>query len=256
MFKIQFINNIVFKDGLLYALDRTDNLTRVFIRQGNLEGRCTIYSLMMMLMFHKRISREDLLYRVDRNAPSYIKRLKKQLLSSKRRARSLEEMREKLLSSFENQISVEVYTLPKYKDYCANAKCLHNKIKSHLDLGLPVQISYFFPNEMLGHSVVVIGYSFCESVIHLYCLDPSIRMVHTTIWNNVIDLNLNYNDSNRMDYDHMAEKKIFVKGILLIEDTCISTESIEETPFLPFESKAKDTELPFEPEAKDTILPF
>lgn len=90
MFKIQFINNIVFKDGLLYALDRTDNLTRVFIRQGNLEGRCTIYSLMMMLMFHKRISRVDLLYRVDRNAPSYIKRLKKQLLSSKRRARSLE----------------------------------------------------------------------------------------------------------------------------------------------------------------------
>ena len=132
---------------------------------------------------------------------------KKQLLSSKRRARSLEEMREKLLSSFENQISVEVYTLPKYKDYCANAKCLHNKIKSHLDLGLPVQISYFFPNEMLGHSVVVIGYSFCESVIHLYCLDPSIRMVHTTIWNNVIDLNLNYNNSNRMDYDHMAERK-------------------------------------------------
>ena len=245
MFKIQFINNIVFKDGLLYALDRNDNLTRVFIRQGNLEGRCTIYSLMMMLMFHKRIKREDLLHRVDRNAPSYIKRLKKQLLSSKRRAHSLEEMRDKLLSSFDNQISVEVHTLSRYKDYCVNAECLHFKIKSHLDSGLPVQISFIFQNEMIGHSVVVIGYSFCESVIHLYCLDPSIRMVHTTIWNNVIDLNMNYNDSNRMDYNHMAEEKILVRAILLIEDTCISTESIEKIPFLPFEPMERDSFLPF-----------
>ena len=49
---INVINNIVLKDGWLHAYGREGNVTRVFLRQGNLEGRCAVYSLMMLLMLH------------------------------------------------------------------------------------------------------------------------------------------------------------------------------------------------------------
>ena len=72
---INVINNIVLKDGILHAYGREGNVTRVFLRQGNLEGRCAVYSLMMLLILHGILNREDLLRKVSAKAPEYIKKL-------------------------------------------------------------------------------------------------------------------------------------------------------------------------------------
>ena len=42
------------------AIGRNDKPTLVFARQGHLDGSCCIYSLMMMLIIHGLLEREDL----------------------------------------------------------------------------------------------------------------------------------------------------------------------------------------------------
>ena len=108
---INVINNIVLKDGWLHAYGREGNVTRVFLRQGNLEGRCAVYSLMMLLMLHGIINREDLLRKVSAKAPEYIKKLKRQFNYSTTRGYSLRELRIKLLRAFNNKIPVDVYVI-------------------------------------------------------------------------------------------------------------------------------------------------
>ena len=58
--KQSMLYNIVLKEGILHTYGREGNVTRVFLRQGNLEGRCAVYSLMMLLILHGILNREDL----------------------------------------------------------------------------------------------------------------------------------------------------------------------------------------------------
>ena len=75
MFKIKFIDNLVFKDDKLCAEGRMGHPTAVFLRQGQLDGACGVYSLLMLLIFHKRINREDLTTETCRDDPPYVVRL-------------------------------------------------------------------------------------------------------------------------------------------------------------------------------------
>ena len=45
--KINIIYNIFIEKGILHTYGRDGKFTKVFLRQGNLEGRCAVYSLMM-----------------------------------------------------------------------------------------------------------------------------------------------------------------------------------------------------------------
>ena len=139
---INVINNIVLKDGILHAYgregNREGNVTRVFLRQGNLEGRCAVYSLMMLLMLHGILNREDLLRKVSAKAPEYIKKLKGQFNHCTTRGYSLRELRIKLLRSFNNKIPVDVYVIRnRDKD---NLKKIHDMIMAQIDIGYSVQL--------------------------------------------------------------------------------------------------------------------
>ena len=61
MFTAKFIKNIFLEAEGLRAIGRSGKLTRVFAKQGDLDGSCTIYSLMMMLIFHQKLDWEDLI---------------------------------------------------------------------------------------------------------------------------------------------------------------------------------------------------
>ena len=73
--KINIIYNIFIEKGILHTYGRDGKFTKVFLRQGNLEGRCAVYSLMMLLILHGILNREDLLRKVSAKAPEYIKKL-------------------------------------------------------------------------------------------------------------------------------------------------------------------------------------
>ena len=71
------------------------------------------------------------------------------------------------------------------------------------------------------------------------------------IWNNIIDVNIDYNDVDKLDFNHMANEKVLVDAILLIDDWKWLT-----TAFLPFESEEINSIFPFDPEGNNPILPF
>lgn len=60
MFTAKFIKNFFLEEDAIKAIGRSGKKTRVFAKQGDLDGSCTIYSLMMMLIFHQKLDWEDL----------------------------------------------------------------------------------------------------------------------------------------------------------------------------------------------------
>ncbi|MCR5248198.1 MAG: hypothetical protein K6E14_10500 [Paludibacteraceae bacterium] len=256
---INLIDNIVLKNGVLNTYGRDGEITRVFLRQGDLEGRCAMYSLMMLLMFHGIINRADLLRKVSANAPEYIKKLKKQFVHSTTRGYTLMELRLKLLISFNNKLPVDVFVLGnRDKD---NLRKLHDMIKKQLDTGYPLQIGLWYPQSKVGHSVVVIGYFLFGTTLRLFCLDSAFALSYVSIWNNIIDVNVGYDDVDKLDFNHQANKKVLVDSILLIDDWEWHLQNLPSVPerndsILPSVREDKDTVLPFEPEDKDSILPF
>jgi len=230
---INVIDNVFLKDGILHAFGREEEKTMVFLKQGDLLGGCAVYSLMMMLIIHKRINLEDLLHKVSSKAPTYIKELKKRFLLSAKRRYSLTDLKKKLLLSFNNQIPVDEFLIRNFNG--DEFRKLHLKIKEHLDTGWPVLISFIPLGVKIGHCVVAVGYTLFGTTLRLFCLDSAFDLQYATIWNNVIDINMDYDDLYKLDFYYMANEVVIVKSILLINDKL---------------------DLPFEPEDKDSILPF
>ena len=142
MIRIHFINNIIYNGEKLCAVGRMGYPTEVFLRQGNLDGACGVYSLLMLLMFHKMITREDLTDETCYSDPPYIKRLKKQFLNPLKginsKGSTLNILRDKLLSVLDNQIPVNVYIASYISKDGIDAVILRSKIKEQLDAGQPV----------------------------------------------------------------------------------------------------------------------
>ena len=246
--KINIIDNIFIEKGILHTYGRDGKFTKVFLRQGNLEGRCAVYSLMMLLMFYGIINRDDLLHRVSTKAPEYVKKLKRQFRYITTRGYSLRELRSKLLNLFRNKIPVAVCVL-RNRDR-DNLKKLHDMIIEQLDKGYPLQIGLWDPQRKEGHSVVVIGYSqFDLATLRLYCLDSACPLPYASLWNNVIDVNTYYDDVDKLDFNHMTNKKVLVDSILFVDDE-------DWLDYLIFFPEELDSNLPFEPEEPDSNLPF
>lgn len=231
MYNIKLINNIVFDGEIVGAIGRLGDPTDVFLRQGTLDGACAVYSMMMMLMFHGMISREDIMYKTCRKDPPYIKRLKELFVKGIRGyylgGYTFMELKDSLQKIMPQSISVEVDITEAIKGYNMKAEELHMNIKEHLDKGWPVQVG-FNKEEGGGHAVVAIGYTICYENLRLYCLDPARNLPLKNMWNNVIDLNTDYNESERWDNNHLSRMNVEVDQALMIKEP----KNIDET--LPF----------------------
>ena len=218
MTRIKIIDNIVIKEGHLRVIDSLGREKRVFLRQGNLEGECAVYSLLMMLMIHKKIYDDDLILKHSK-VSAYVKQLRR-LFLYKRKARGydFEELHKKLLKVFDDNISVNIYTSNPIIDKHIDFNDLYLKIKKHIDSGWPVQMGFFIPELRDGHSVVVVGYAEYAKFLRLFCLDPSWGMPYSSFWNNIIDVNLDKGGDESIDYEHMSERYVLVTEILLIDE--------------------------------------
>ena len=176
--------------------------------------------------------------KVSAKAPEYIKKLKRQFNYSTTRGYSLRELRIKLLRSFNNKIPIDVYVIRnRDKD---NLKKIHDMIMAQIDIGYSVQLAFWNPKRKYGHSVVAIGYTLFGTTLRLFCLDSACPLPYASIWNNVIDVNIDYDDVDKLDFNHQANEKVLVDAILLIDDWKWQNAAI----------------LPFEPEENNSILPF
>ena len=83
MARINIIDNVAIKNGRLRVIDSLGREKRAFLEQGNLEGECAVYSLMMMLIVHDIIDDHDLIMENSRVSAN-VKQLRKQFLYKRR----------------------------------------------------------------------------------------------------------------------------------------------------------------------------
>ena len=66
--------------------------------------------------------------------------------------------------------------------------------------------------------------------LRLFCLDPAYDLHYTSIWNNVIDINMNFHE----DYDYMEYEVVHIESILLIDKQDLPFEREEIYSISPF----------------------
>ena len=229
---IKFIENLSFSnDNELIACGSNGRGAEIFMKQGDLDAACAIYSLMMMLIINHRINRKQLINRDTKPGYNSVKRLQDQFLGGVRGLYKggyyFNDLRDELKSSFKKEATACTFSTisdsrPKRDDLVSKSE-LHNTIRETLDSGYPVQIGYSYKRGNSGHSVVAIGYQEYKEgeALRLFCLDPSHELAPLAYWNNIIDITLDNNTRSKyQDWSHAEEKgwnNCNVDEILIIE---------------------------------------
>lgn len=221
MFTPKFIKNIVFDGRKLRALGRSDSPTRVFAEQGDLDGSCTIYCLMMMLIFHRQLDWEDLTDGERAKGNDFVDSIQCEFLYDLNGlclgGQVMDEVSDDLNQFLGKKLS-EVFTTVPERYNSVSRRELHLKIRAQLDARKPVMLG-FWGTTGRGHCVVAIGYKKEGHLLHLFCLDPGRRLSVMQVWNNVIDLDyLSDDDDAITDFNHYAEKEVSVARILIMND--------------------------------------
>ena len=220
MFNIKFIENIILDGGRLQALGRTGFRTRVFAKQGDLDGSCTVYSLIMMLIIHQKLDWEDVTKCKLAKENMFVDAFQREFLRDIKGlcygGHTMEDISERLNLCYRRKLS-EVYTSIPGKSHSISRQELHKIIKFQLDERKPVQISYGRESGE-GHSMVAIGYKKEENIMRLFCLDPGLMLRFMQIWNNVIEINLLSSCDELSDINYNEEKKVYLHSILIIND--------------------------------------
>lgn len=152
----------------------------VHLRQGELDGACGVYSMMMCLVIEKIVKRDfitDVPESLKRNT-SY-GRLVSQFLEKKGMVINGYEKSEDLVDELQHAFKKNV------DSRCLDEDNLLEEIINMLKDNHPVEIK-FSRIRNYGHFVVAIGYREEEKYTDLYCLDPGYPMEIGQMWNNVL----------------------------------------------------------------------
>ena len=231
MFTAKFIKNIIFDGERLRAIGRSGCPTRVFAEQGDLDGSCAVYSLLMMLIFHKKLDWEDLTDRECAKDNDFVDRIQRLFLYSFkslcRGGHIFDDLSSKLNVCFGEKLSEAFTTTPEGFNSVSRRE-LHEKIRAQLDARRPVLLGFKRKLEK-GHALVAIAYRRkSKSRFRLFCLDPGRMLPFMQVWNNVIDLDyLSPDDETATDINHYGADKVCVNQILIIHDN----PPIDECPF-------------------------
>ena len=222
MFTAKFIRNIFLEAEGIRAIGRSGKLTRVFAKQGDLDGSCTIYSLMMMLIFHQFLDWEDLIDGERAKDCEFVGRIQHEFLHDLNGLCSdgykLREISDRVNKCFGRKMC-EAYTTEPDTQNTVSRGILQEMIKMYLDERKPILLGYSKPSGP-GHALVAVAYrKEAKNRLRLFCLDPSHGVPFMQLWNNVIDLDyLTSDDDDFTDTNYYAEKKICVNSLLVIND--------------------------------------
>lgn len=183
MAEIKIIDKVILtKEGLMVKGTKQG----AHLRQGELDGACAVYSMMMCLVIEKIIKRN-----IITNVPESLRRntsdgrlinhfLEKQGMVVD--GYELKILKDELQSTFRKKVN------PYY--YSADGYDLQAVIKEAINSNQPVEIK-FSRKRQYGHAVVIIGYKEERDKTSFYCLDPGYPMEECQIWNNVLEVDLN-----------------------------------------------------------------
>ena len=229
MNQIKFINNLSFSPkGVLISAGRNGRGLEIFMRQGDLDNACAVYSLMMLLIINKRINRKDLMERGQHKGYTSVRRLQDEFLvslpGSYKDGYFFNDLRDKLGVSFKKVATAESFTTlsDKKRDDKVSKEELHEKIRETIDRGFPVEIGFTRKGGTSGHAVVAIGYQESNNkneTLSLFCLDPGYELNKQAFWNTIIDINLSENNKaiyQDYNYSDVNNEKCNVDEILII----------------------------------------
>lgn len=183
MAEIKIIDKVILtKEGLM--VKGTKQMSH--LRQGELDGACAVYSMMMCLVIEKIIKRN-----IITNVPESLRRntsdgrlinhfLEKQGMVVD--GYELKILKDELQSTFRKKVNPYYYSADEYD--------LQAVIKEAINSNQPVEIK-FSRKRQYGHAVVIIGYKEERDKTSFYCLDPGYPMEECQIWNNVLEVDLN-----------------------------------------------------------------
>ena len=228
MFTAKFIKNLVYNGETIRAIGRSGSPTRVLAVQGDLDGSCSVYCLMMMLIFHQKLDWEDLSDKERAKESAFVHSIQRKFLHGFKGlckgGHMMRELSDKLNQCFGEDVT-SVYTSFPNRINSVSRRELHQIIRFHLDCRKPVLVGFQRKNG-IGHSVVAIGYR-RESWdrLRLFCLDPARKIPYMSIWNNVIDLDYISNDDDTItDFNYYEEDNVCVSNILVIHDNLFEVD--------------------------------
>ena len=222
MFTAKFIKNIFLEAESIKAIGRSGKKTRVFAKQGDLDGSCTIYSLMMMLIFHQKLDWEDLVDGERAKDLEFVSRIQHEFLHGLNglctNGYKLREISDRANKCFGSKMC-EAYTTEPGTPKTVSRSTLQEMIRMYLDDRQPVMIGYSKPSGP-GHALVAVAYRReAWNRLRLFCLDPSHGVPFMHPWNTVIDLDYLSSDNNDFtDTNYWTEKKVCVNDFLVIID--------------------------------------
>lgn len=160
----------------------------VHIRQGDIDGACAVYALMMNLLILRTIHRRQLddVFNRIKTSPE-VERLFHELFDKHGLVRGglLFEDLERMT----NRAFGMVVTATSYDEDCEAAEDgFIEQIHQTLDLDRPIILGIDFKGGG-GHAVLAIGYERdAEGLFNIFCLDPGYDCKPTSYWNMVISL--------------------------------------------------------------------
>ena len=232
MFTAKFIKNFFLEEDAIKAIGRSGKKTRVFAKQGDLDGSCTIYSLMVMLIFHQKLDWEDLIDGERAKDFEFVSRIQHEFLHGLNglctNGYKLREISDRANKCFGSKMC-EAYTTEPGTPNTVSRSILQEMIRMYLDDRQPVMIGYSKPSGP-GHALVAVAYRReAWNRLRLFCLDPSHGVPFMHPWNTVIDLDYRSSDDDDFtDTNYWTEKKVCVNDFLVIIDD-LPVES--ECPF-------------------------
>ena len=222
MFTAKFIKNIFLEAESIKAIGRSGKKTRVFAKQGDLDGSCTVYSLMMMLIFHQKLDWEDLIDGERAKDFEFVSRIQHEFLHGLNGLCTggfkLREIAGRVNKCFGSKIC-ETYSTEPDTPNTVSRSILQEMIRMYLDDRQPVMIGYSKPSGP-GHALVAVAYRReAWNRLRLFCLDPSHGVPFMRPWNTIIDLDYRSSDDDDFtDTNYWTEKKVCVNDFLVIVD--------------------------------------
>lgn len=166
--------------------DADGHWTPIHYRQGELDGACAVYSLMMDLLYEGVISKDDIMIYSDLDKRTMKGKMLHHFLEDQGLVRdgySFKNLRQELLDYFHNKDIDVIRKNPKCQDKIIQG------IDELVSEDLPVIISVVFGDEG-SHAMLAIGTETDAdgNINKIFCLDPDAESPTCSYWNAVIDV--------------------------------------------------------------------
>ncbi len=161
----------------------------IHLQQGEMDGACAVYSMMMNLLVLKVLTRNQVVNLNTTFKGNTAKgRLFKEFFVTEGLCRDgfyFSEIKEKLSHSFAKEVtsSVRQYVVSQ-----SDQSSYVEELKAAIDDNTPLVTAISFRSG--AHAILAIGYEEQNGVVNkIFCLDPGYAISPTSLWNGVIILN-------------------------------------------------------------------